>query len=211
MIPSLPTARFVSFSLRPLLRMAGVLLAVVSLGGGALQAQEKKQLPGMSEEIQVKSAKELSIKAASGEDVAVLDQSGVAEDSAGNRVQDHHNGWLTLSTDKVEGDVIKVKGKYYIPGSATVPAKGIRFTVRKRQPNRIAQFADVTLPVETAVDQWIDFEIALPLKEDGELTRPEARFVLMLSAVPFAGPVYLDNLQVTDPQGNALWDSPEFE
>jgi hypothetical protein len=110
----------------------------------------------------------------------------------------------------VEGNLIKVKGKYYVPGSATAQPKGIRFTVRKQHPGGLAVFADQTLPMDS-VDQWIDFEIELLLKEDDMPKLPNTKFVLMLSAIPFAGPVYLDNLQVTDSQDNALWDFPEFE
>lgn len=208
---SLPTSRVVAVSLCSLFRRVSVSTVVFVLGCGILQAQDKTRLAGMTQEIEVKSAKDLSVKAPSGEKVAVLDQSGANADGSGNKVQDHHNGWLTLSAAKVEGNLIKVKGKYYVPSSAAAVPKEIRFTVRKQQPDGLAVFVDKSLPLDRAVDQWLDFEIDLPLKDDLVLKRPDAKFVLMLSAVPFAGPVYLDNLEVTDSQNNPLWDFPEFE
>jgi len=192
------------------------LLALISPAASSLMAQEAQRLPGMQQEIEIKPAKDLKIKAPSGKYVAVLDQSLAAKDSTGPKVQDHHNGWLGLSAQTIEGDVIKVKGKYFIPGSTEAMAAGIRLTVRKRSPAGLAVYSDKTLKLDQLTGQWIDFEIELPL-EDVEArstefnVRPDAKYCLLLSAVPFAGPVYLDNLQVTDPQGNQLWEFPEFE
>jgi hypothetical protein len=73
-------------------------------------AQPGEQMKGMTGEICVKPARELSVAAPSGEHVAVLDQR-IPEDFSGPKVQDHHNGWLVLATNQVMGDLIKVKGK----------------------------------------------------------------------------------------------------
>lgn len=187
------------------------LLLSACFGVGALPSlSAQNRLPGMEQQIEVQNAKELGITAPSGEAVAVLDQSKGVEVDGASMVQDHHNGWLHLSTDHVEGNVITVKGKYYIPSSAQTVANSIRFTVRKRSPEGLTVYVDKALPLEAAVDDWIDFEIELPLDESKEVL-PERKYVLMLSAQPFAGPVYLDNVQVLDPQDNQLWDYPEFE
>jgi hypothetical protein len=50
-------------------------------------------------------------------------------------------------------------------------------------------------------------EIAIKLAKDPV----KGNFSLNLSAIPFAGPMYFDNVPVTDLQGNELWEYPEFE
>ncbi len=183
------------------------LTALISLAfvSTAMAEVPAMRLPGMQNEIVIKSAAELSIRAPSGGNVAVLDQTvaGVSKS------QDHHNGWLSLSTGQVEGDQIQVKGLYYIPSTAAVPATGIRLTIRKRSKTGLTVYSDKTLPISVTRDQWVGFVIDLPLKK----IKPETavKYDLLLSAVPLAGPVYLDNLQVTDPQNNQLWEYPEFE
>ncbi len=214
--PFLPKSRraIISWSRSGIKGLA--LLALLSPALSPLMAQETQRLSGMVQQIEIKPAKDLKIKAPSGKYVAILDQHLAIRDSTGPKVQDHHNGWLELSEKKVEGDVIKVKGKYYLPSSSDAPAKGLRFTVRKRSPLGLAVYSDKTLKLDEVTDEWIDFEIELPLEEvEARSTeykvRPDAKYCLLLSALPFAGPVYLDNLQVTDPQGNQLWEFPEFE
>ena len=134
----------------------------------------------------------------------------------------HGGGWNAGDRNSV-GDLLPtllaqgisvVSIEYRFIGEAM--AAGIRLTVRKRSPAGLAVYSDKTLKLDQLTGQWIDFEIELPL-EDVEArstefnVRPDAKYCLLLSAVPFAGPVYLDNLQVTDPQGNQLWEFPEFE
>jgi len=172
-------------------------------------AQDPGKLPGLSEEITVKPAKELSVKAPSGNYVAVLDNRLADPSASATASQDHHNGWLELSSGKVSGNVIKVKGKYYVPSTAAIPPKGLRFTIRKRSPAGLKVYSDKTLDIDPTMDKWIDFSIELPLDEAVD---PEPlNYALLLSALPFAGPIYLDNVEVTDPMGNGLWDHPEFE
>ena len=177
---------------------------------GGLFAQEPTRLPGMIQEIEVKTGKDLGVSAPSGDVVAVLDQHTPMENPEASKSQDHHNGWLELSANQVEGNEIIVKGKYYIPASSTAPARALRLTIRKRTPEGLAVYADKSVELKEERDQWFDFEVRLPLDEN-QPAAEGTRFVLMLSAVPFAGPVYLDNLQVTDPQDNGLWPYPEFE
>ncbi len=172
-------------------------------------AQELERLPGMSEGIGVASAKSLDITAPSGKYVAVIDMRLSDPNSDEPKVQDHHNGWLQLSTDNVEGGLVLVKGKYYLPSSSDKPAVGIRFTIRRRTREGLVVYSDKTLEVDQVADRWTDFAIELPI--DAEKTGGTGGFILMLSAVPFAGPVYFDNLQVTDQQHNDLWQYPEFE
>ncbi len=169
---------------------------------------EPIRLPGMAQEIEVKSAKDLSVKAPSGERVAVLDQS-IQNPKNPSTLQDHHNGWLQLSSNQVEGNLIKVKGLYYVPRSIAAYPDGIRFTVRKRTAAGLPIYADKTVKVSSATDKWVEFTLELPLKE--ETDSADGKLVLLLSALPLAGPIYLDNLQVTDSQGNQLWDHPDFE
>jgi hypothetical protein len=193
-----------------------VLLAFVSLGSFCLMAEAGTQMKGMSGEIEVKPAKELSLTAPSGEYVAVLDQRPT--EAAADKVQDHHNAWLVLTMNQIDGGLIKVKGKCYIPGTTENPPREIRVRILKPAiEGGMAAFAEKMMKLDQAADQWADFEIELPLGEvdplvgDQKTPRASDNFILALSAAPLAGPLYLDNLQVSDLQGNELWEFPEFE
>jgi len=186
---------------------------VVILGfamGSLAMAGEPLRLPGMGEEIEIKSAKELAIKASTGDYVAVLDQSQVLKIPNASPSQDHHNGSLALSEGNPNGDTITIRGKYYIPGSIKTPPANLRLNIRKRTRAGWEGIGGKMLPVGDAKrNQWISFEIEIPVPSsgnDGQGSRS-----LTLSALPFAGPVYIDDLQVMDVSGNQLWRYPEFE
>lgn len=164
----------------------------------------------ISQEVAVKSAKDLNVTAPNGDHVAVLDQSGPSKAPGASPSQDHHNGWLTLSVEKLDGDAVKVKGKYYIPATTVAVPEGLRFTLRQRDVSGLLIFSDKTLDMRSATaGNWVDFEISLPI--DKSVKQGGGSIYLLLSAVPFAGPIYLDHVQVTDPQGNQLWKFPDFE
>lgn len=192
-------------------RGMGIAAAVLLAGFGisSAPAQDTGGLPGLHEEIAIKLAKDLKVKAPSGKYVAVLDNRLEDPNTDAPKVQDHHNGWLDLTTGEVEGNLVKVKGKYYVPSSTEIPPTGLRFVLRKRIPGGLDVFGDKTLEVDQVTDQWIDFEIEVPVDEAKDPVK--GNFSLNLSAIPFAGPMYFDNVQVTDRQGNELWEYPEFE
>ncbi len=185
---------------------------LVSLVSPALIGAEAEpvRLKGMLQEIVVKKAAELGVTAPAGEYVAVLDQAAPRTNPKASQMQDHHNGWLQLSPDTVEGGSITVMCKYYIPSSSENKPDSIRMTVRKRTKDSLVIYADKSFKVSSSdTDKWLDLELLLPLKEvEGD---DPGAFILMISAVPLAGPVYLDSVGVFDGKGQRLWVSPSFE
>ena len=168
------------------------------------------RMKGMAQQIVVKKAAELSVKAPAGEFVAVLDQSGSTRDPKQSKSQDHNNGWLSLTPGVAEGGVLKATGKYYLPAATTNAPTTLRFTVRKQSKTGILVYSDKSLKVvPTDTDRWVDFEIELPLKDPA--VPSDTNYILMLSAAPLAGPLYLDNVEVKDAAGKAFWAYPSFE
>ncbi len=167
-----------------------------------------EKLPGMSLEIVVRDAKELGVTAPEGKKVAVIDQSPVEDNPNFSMSQDHHNGALKLNQTQL-GDGLKIKGKLYVPADAKVVPQSLRVTLRSQTKLGMEILAEANLSLKETSNTWMDFELALPAKPDhGPDT---GKFLLMFSASPLAGPMYLDDLHVFDSQGNELWDSPGFE
>jgi hypothetical protein len=178
-----------------------ICLSVVALGQTLDTPLAGRRLPGMSQEISVADAKDLGIKAASGTHVAVLDQSWVPGDSSVSQVQDHHNGRLDLDVADIPGDKLKIKGKYYIPSTAKTTSTGLRLTLRKQSTKGMTIFADETVTTDQGINKWVVFEVEMTIKKPESSDDDKAKFVLFLSALKFAGPIYLDDLQITDSSG----------
>jgi len=189
------------------MKLRFILCAWAALTVGAIAQDKTGQLSGMSQEIAVKPASELGIKAPAGANVAVIDQSWVAENPEVSQIIDHHNGWLQLA-DLPPTWPLKVTGKYFVPSVTNVPPKSLRLTLRRSTSEGLKIFSEGSALLEKA-GEWVSFEVELPDKavEGGDV----GKFILMLAAVPLAGPLYLDDLHVTDASGNELWKLPSFE
>lgn len=189
-----------------------ILLSLAAVTGGSLSAQDAapQRMKGMSQQIVVRKAAELHALAPSGDFVAVLDQSVAQRDPKASKVADHNNGWLQLAAVEL-GAAVTVKGKYFVPIDAAQKPVAFRFTVRKQTKAGLLIYADRTLKCETTQPgQWVEFTAELPVKTDATLSEPGGVF-LMMSALPLAGPVYLDDVSVTSASGVALWAYPSFE
>lgn len=165
------------------------------------------QLDGMSQEIFVQAAEELGIEAPSGKNVAVLDQSWVGGDSETSQVPDHHNGFIDLDAE-VPGESVQITGQYFVPSDASTLPEGLRLTIRCRTETGLQLLAERIIPTDRT-SEWVEFDETLPL--DVTELAGQGQLLLLLSAAELAGPIYLDDLHVLDPNGNDLWRSPEFE
>ena len=193
-------------------RSSFVLFLSLAVAAGSLSAQDAapQRMKGMAQQIVVRKAAELHVLAPSGDFVAVLDQSVAQRDPKASKVMDHNNGWLQLAAGEL-GAAVTVKGQYFIPIDATQKPTAFRFTVRKQTKAGLLIYAERTFKLETTQPgQWVDFTAELPVKSDATLSEPGGVF-LMMSALPLAGPVYLDDVSVTSASGTALWAYPSFE
>lgn len=185
--------------------------AALPLSAQPATAPAPVRLKGMLQQITVEKAAALKVTAPSGSQVAVLDQSAPNLNEKLSQIQDHNNGWLELATGQIEGTSLKLSGKYFVPAAATTyRPDGLRLTVRKRTKTGLDIYSEITVKIPAkSVGMWVRFDTVLPMKAEAEPV--PGNYVLMLSATPLAGPVYLDDLSVTDASGKALWAYPSFE
>jgi len=194
----------------PLAGLIALFAAALPLSAQPATTPVPLRLKGMLQQIVVEKAATLKVTAPSGTQVAVLDQSLPFTNEKLSKIQDHNNGWLELSTGLVEGGSLAISGKYFVPVAAEHKPDGLRLTVRKRTKGGLDIFSEVTVKIAAkAAGTWVKFDVVMPLKTEAEPT--PANFVLMLSATPLAGPVYLDDLTVKDTAGKSLWAYPSFE